>query len=233
MGVGWTAGVAHARQHRLRRERDSVGSRRGGLLVEWALPSALFGLLALFNGARLLHEHQSLRFAYCLLGALLWVGFFLAVQRRPPALARERAPLAVGVALASSFVTIPIGRAEASTSTLRLAIAIAVMTVGWVVSVWSLAVLGRRFGVLADARGLVARGPYRVVRHPLYLGELTNLAGLVVGSRQWVLPFAAWSVLVGVQLIRSVYEERVLEGVFPEYRQYRQRVPSRILPGLV
>ena len=202
-------------------------------MLEWVLPSVLFGLLALLNGARLLHERQALRMAYSLFGAMLWIGFFLAVQRRPPAVARERAPLAVATALASSVVTVHIGTAEASTSSVRLSIAIVVMAVGWMVSVWSLAVLGRRFGVLADARGLVVRGPYRVVRHPLYLGELLNLAGLVVGSSRWVLPCLAWSALVAVQLTRSVYEERVLERAFPEYRQYRRRVRSRIVPGVI
>jgi protein-S-isoprenylcysteine O-methyltransferase Ste14 len=211
---------------------DSEGPRRSGLLIEWALPSFLFALLALSNGLRLVHERQPLRVAYSLLGALMWMGLFLAVQRRPPAVARERAPLAVGAALAASVVTIPIGAAGASTSVIRLSIAIVLITIGWVVSVWSLAVLGRSFGVLADARSFVARGPYRLVRHPLYLGELINLAGLVVGSKRWVLPCVAWSVLVGVQLVRAVYEERVLDAAFPEYGQYRQRVRARIVPGV-
>jgi protein-S-isoprenylcysteine O-methyltransferase Ste14 len=211
---------------------DTERPRRSGLFIEWTLPSFLFALLALSNGLRLVHERQALRVVYSLLGALMWLGFFLAVQRRPPAVARERAPLAVGAALAASVVTIPIGAAGASASVARLSIAIVLIAIGWVVSVWSLAVLGRSFGVLADARELVARGPYRVVRHPLYLGELINLAGLVVGSKRWVLPCVAWAVLVGVQLLRSAYEERVLEAAFPEYEQYRQRVRARILPGV-
>jgi protein-S-isoprenylcysteine O-methyltransferase Ste14 len=211
---------------------DSERPRRSGLFIEWALPSFLFALLALSNGLRLVHERQALRVTYSLLGALMWLGFFLAVQRRPPAVARERAPLAVGTALAASVITIPIGAAGASASVARLSIAIVLIAIGWAVSVWSLAVLGRSFGVLADARALVARGPYRVVRHPLYLGELINLAGLVVGSKRWVLPCVAWLLLVGVQLLRSAYEERVLDAAFPEYEQYRQRVRARILPGV-
>ena len=42
--------------------------------------------------------------------------------------------------------------------------------------------LGRCFGVLPEARGLVTHGPYRLVRHPLYLGELAAMGGLLVAS---------------------------------------------------
>ena len=38
-----------------------------------------------------------------------------------------------------------------------------------------------------EARGLVTRGPYRLVRHPIYLGEYVGRAGLTVRARSWYL----------------------------------------------
>ena len=43
-------------------------------------------------------------------------------------------------------------------------------------SVWSLRFLGRNVSVLAQARDVVDRGPYRWVRHPLYAGEIVSCA---------------------------------------------------------
>lgn len=224
-------------------ERSSFGKRseppaemrRSALsrLCEWALPSVLFGFLAVLNARRAFHEETTLRVAFSIGATLLWIGFFLAVQRRPPAVRRERSALSVGAALLSSFVTIPIGAAEHTRADGRLWPALVLLVAGSAFSLWSLAHLGRRFGVLADARGLVVSGPYRLVRHPLYLGELVNLLGLVVAADRWLLPLVSWLVLLGVQVIRSGYEEKVLTSAFDEYRSYAARVTHRIVPGLV
>ena len=93
----------------------------------------------------------------------------------------------------------------------------------------SVLALGTCFGVLPEARGLVTRGPYRLVRHPVYLGELGACAGLVMGApTAWNLSAAA--VLLAAQLVRMRLEERALEREFPEYAAYAARTP-RLLPS--
>jgi protein-S-isoprenylcysteine O-methyltransferase Ste14 len=84
--------------------------------------------------------------------------------------------------------------------------------------------LGRCFGVLPEARGLVTRGPYRLVRHPVYLGELAACYGLTLaapGIRNAVCAL----VFTGAQAMRTRLEERALGDRFPEYASYAASTP--------
>jgi protein-S-isoprenylcysteine O-methyltransferase Ste14 len=100
---------------------------------------------------------------------------------------------------------------------------------GW--SVWALRRLGRNLSVLAQAREVADRGPYRVVRHPLYTGELTSTLGVALAAGTgWAL--ATWVGLVGLQVYRARTEERVLLVALPGYREYRDRTAA-LVPGLL
>jgi len=92
----------------------------------------------------------------------------------------------------------------------------------------TLAWLGRSFSILPQARQLVTRGPYAVIRHPLYLMESIAFLGV---SLQFRLP---WSLLVfalsaGLQLLRIEYEEDILLATFPTYAPYRA-MSWRLIP---
>jgi protein-S-isoprenylcysteine O-methyltransferase Ste14 len=90
--------------------------------------------------------------------------------------------------------------------------------------------LGRSFSVLPEARRLVTEGPYRLVRHPLYLVEEIFILGIL-------LPYALpWNLVLlvvhgGLQLERMRLEEQVLTSSFPEYTAYAART-ARLLPGI-
>jgi protein-S-isoprenylcysteine O-methyltransferase Ste14 len=102
--------------------------------------------------------------------------------------------------------------------------------VGLLLSIVSLATLGRCFGVFPEVRGLVTRGPYAIIRHPLYLAEIiAGLGGLL--PRMSPLMLLMFVVFVGLQYWRSTFEERVLEQAFPDYAAYR-RTTWRIIPGV-
>jgi protein-S-isoprenylcysteine O-methyltransferase Ste14 len=97
-------------------------------------------------------------------------------------------------------------------------------------SVWSLRSLGRNLSVLAQARAVADRGPYRFVRHPLYTGELVSTLGLALAAGTPA-AFACWVGLVGLQVYRALREEQVLLQALPGYRAYRSRTAA-LLPGI-
>jgi protein-S-isoprenylcysteine O-methyltransferase Ste14 len=91
-------------------------------------------------------------------------------------------------------------------------------------------VLGRSISILPEARRLVTWGPYALVRHPLYLGEIVAILGVAL---QYL---SVWALLlVGLvcvlQIQRMKYEEQVLAQVFPEYGNYMART-ARLVPGV-
>jgi protein-S-isoprenylcysteine O-methyltransferase Ste14 len=88
--------------------------------------------------------------------------------------------------------------------------------------------LGRSFGLLPAHRGLVGSGPYRLIRHPMYLGYLIGTTGFVLVNFSW----RNLSVLIGIYLalgLRISREEAVLESS-SDYREYRKQVPWRLVP---
>jgi protein-S-isoprenylcysteine O-methyltransferase Ste14 len=109
-------------------------------------------------------------------------------------------------------------------------VAVALSVAGLALSLWSLWHLRSAFSILAEARRVVHTGPYRLVRHPLYLGEAVTMLGLCLlqGSLTALVFWAAFNAL---QLVRARIEENKLAREFPDYRAYRQRTRF-ILPGL-
>ena len=101
---------------------------------------------------------------------------------------------------------------------------------GTAASILVLHALGRSFAVFPQARILVTRGPYRFVRHPLYVMEEISALGLsLIFVQPWGLLVAGISFLL--QFPRMRFEEAVLVRAFPEYAAYARRTP-RFLPFL-
>lgn len=74
-------------------------------------------------------------------------------------------------------------------------------------------------------------GPYRIVRHPGYAGNIAPLAGiaLALGS-VWTLIPAIIALIITV--IRTVLEDKTLHDELPGYRDYVRRVRYRLIPGV-
>jgi len=74
-------------------------------------------------------------------------------------------------------------------------------------------------------------GPYRIVRHPGYAGNILPLLGiaLALGS-VWTLIPAAVALIITV--IRTTLEDRTLQDELPGYGDYARRVRYRLIPGI-
>ena len=121
------------------------------------------------------------------------------------------------------------GRSGSATTLLA---AMVLLTAGMAWAVVSLRTLGRSFSIVPQARAVVQRGPYTVVRHPLYLGELTAALGVVLRAPSG-LGLSLWVALVALQGYRTHHEERVLMRALPDYDRYRQATRWRIIPGIL
>ena len=92
----------------------------------------------------------------------------------------------------------------------------------------TLAHLGRSFSLVPQARRVVSAGPYRWIRHPLYLSEGIAImaSALQYLSLLVVLVLVA---LAAVQIRRILYEEELLRRTLPEYADY-ERSRWRLIP---
>jgi protein-S-isoprenylcysteine O-methyltransferase Ste14 len=106
---------------------------------------------------------------------------------------------------------------------------------GYALAVWAL-VENRFFSGtvrIQTERGHVVcdTGPYRLMRHPGYAGNILPLAGMVLAfSSLWtIIPAAVALIIV---LVRTALEDRTLQEELPGYREYARNVRYRLFPGI-
>lgn len=81
------------------------------------------------------------------------------------------------------------------------------------------------------AHAVVQNGPYRLVRHPMYLGTLIGLpaAALMLGSAWALLPAA---LIIALFVWRTAREDQALRRELPGYTDYAATTRFRLLPGV-
>lgn len=77
----------------------------------------------------------------------------------------------------------------------------------------------------------VTTGPYRIVRHPMYAGNLVMFLGMPILLGSW------WALIPGilnilVMVIRTALEDRTLQAELAGYLEYTRRVRYRLIPGI-
>jgi protein-S-isoprenylcysteine O-methyltransferase Ste14 len=110
-------------------------------------------------------------------------------------------------------------------------IAIGMEVSGLVLSQLARLYMGRSFGILPGNRGIVSKGPFRIVRHPIYAGWFLLTIGYFLAHPSWI-NFLIVSTTPALMLWRILLEEQLLLKD-PEYREYVQRVRFRLIPGVI
>lgn len=172
-----------------------------------------------------LHTHRLIGGAF--LGEQMWI--VLAYLIRRPARAVTRRPGDWLLAFGGTFGGVLL-RPVGAHPHWGVAAGLAVQLLGLSLCVLSFLALGRSFGFAAADRGLVSRGPYGVVRHPVYASYIVLQAGYLVQS------IAIWNALVmlfvtGCNVGRALVEERLLASS-GQYAAYRTQVRWRLVPGV-
>jgi protein-S-isoprenylcysteine O-methyltransferase Ste14 len=104
---------------------------------------------------------------------------------------------------------------------------------GWVLAAW--AVLANAFALTVvraqEGQVVVTHGPYRFVRHPIYLGGVLVMLGesLWLGSN---LALIAMCVPTAILVARIRFEERFLVANVRGYGDYAANVRYRLIPGV-
>ena len=78
---------------------------------------------------------------------------------------------------------------------------------------------------------VISTGPYARVRHPMYVGVLVfYLASPIALGSWWA--FLPAAVIIPILVVRILNEEQVLERDLPGYKEYKQKVRYRLVPGI-
>lgn len=152
----------------------------------------------------------------------------LMVFRRPTDVV-DRSAVARIAALVS-MVCPPLLRVGGGGGLVSDAVTASVSVVGLLIIIAGKLAIGRSFGIVAANRGVVASGPYLVVRHPIYVGYLINYLAFCIAN-----PTAANLAIVLIVdaslVVRALVEERTLVND-ERYRTYCSRVAWHFLPGV-
>jgi protein-S-isoprenylcysteine O-methyltransferase Ste14 len=112
---------------------------------------------------------------------------------------------------------------------------LAVTVLGAVIAIWSRVTLGRNWSSVPQVKEqheLVMKGPYRIVRHPIYTGLILAVAGTGLALDKGIWLFAVMLIFASYWLKIRV-EERLMMATFPgDYPDYRRRVKA-LIPGIL
>jgi len=202
----------------------------GRLLPEATLHRLIRTFMVLLLGAFLLHRLSQYRLfavkALWLAETLLFSVLIIAYLFRSAPVHRSRGvreiiiPL-VGSALPFFLLISPPNPAITASPPLFYGLLWG-MAAATLLTVWGMWSLRSSFSITVEARQLVTSGPYRLVRHPIYCGEI--LAAATVAA----IRFSAVNVVLlllfsTLQLWRTRMEEAKLAAVFPAYREFAGR----------
>jgi protein-S-isoprenylcysteine O-methyltransferase Ste14 len=190
-----------------------------------ALVCALFTMLSIRLLADFLHTGRVT--GLLLLASESLVVVLTLLRRRAQFVDRSAVAAAVTII---SIAAIPLLRPVSALSPVADTVTAIISALGLALVVLGKITLGRSFGLVPANRGVVVRGPYTFVRHPIYTGYLVTHVAFVVAHP------SPWNVIVLVVgdtalIVRALMEERALSAD-AAYQGYCQRVGWHLVPGV-
>ncbi len=237
------------RSERIGRFLDVHGRCTGAVqqaLVRFA-PAAVLGWLGVvqsldaLHGAVLIASNPDWSIAVDVMREILYGSFMVGaavalLRSKGPRLRDRRAPVEAA-ALSASFLLVVVGLFPrgpmAWVATVRTyQTGLLTAAVGASLAVAALVSLGSNFSIVPEARSLVVTGPYRWIRHPMYLAEILMMTGVVLSDPRVAYLMGAIGVC-GLQLYRIRVEEQLLAVAHPDpYKQFTAQSRYRLLPGV-
>ena len=185
--------------------------------------SLWFLLLALVVAAKIVASPDdawpSRLSSFCL--ACFYLLLALLILTRSPAKAQSEGLLPKIAAFVGTYLPWTITFFGKTHHTLpNLASTVLVLT-GAIMMLVTIRHLGRSFSLVPQARSVVQTGPYRWIKHPLYLAEEITVTGVVL---QYLSPITVMILFlhIAIQICRILYEEDLLRRTLPEYSRYEQ-----------
>ncbi|RXG95101.1 protein-S-isoprenylcysteine methyltransferase [Bradyrhizobium vignae] len=159
----------------------------------------------------------SLLSSFCL--AVFYVLLALLTITRSPAKAQADGLLPRIAAFVGTYMPWTIAFFGKTDQALPNLASTACVLIGMIMMLITIRHLGRSFSLVPQARNVVQTGPYRWIKHPLYLAEEVALLGVVLRS---LTPLTVILLVlhIGVQICRIHYEEDLLRRNCPEYSGY-------------
>jgi len=173
--------------------------------------------VAIKIGASPTDPWPSLLSNFCLASFYMLVA--LLIMTRSPAKAQADGLLPRIAAFVGSYLPWTITFFGQTDQALPNLLSTACVLIGMIMMLVTIRHLGRSFSLVPQARSVVQTGPYRWIKHPLYLSEEIVVLGVVL---QYLTPVTVIVLVlhIAVQVCRILYEEDLLRRNCPEYSSY-------------
>jgi protein-S-isoprenylcysteine O-methyltransferase Ste14 len=168
-------------------------------------------------GASLTDPWPSLLSSFCI--AIFYMLLALMIMTRSSAKAQADGLLPRIAAFVGTYLPWTITFFGKTDQALPNLLSTACVLTGMIMMLFTIRHLGRSFSLVPQARSVVQTGPYRWIKHPLYLAEEIAILGVAL---QYLTPVTVivLGLHIGVQVCRILYEEDLLRRNCPEYSRY-------------